>query len=262
MTTNIPDECLPGAPMREQYVRPEHLRQMETIASVSSYDSGKSRWTDLGLYYRRGFNRPFVAVVEGVSNVPNEETRFKFMAAGTLDRALSWFEGSDLRDHLALAVPEDAAARYPSANDIQEARAVERAVRGAVERAVQDAIDHGVLTGMSTVAQALDDARYPVDWPEASAPALRVIGITTDRLGEVLTWLYPDLVSVSAMSSRMERDFGMPARTVRRAIAIEQGTAIPAGEQGAWVGMFLKAMRCFDRELWAAGQATIASVER
>lgn len=231
MTVSIPDENKPGAPMTAHYIRPEHLAQMTEIASVSSETPDKDVWTVLGLYFRPGFDRPFVAVVIGAARAGSgKKARFQSFAAGTLDRACGWFEGSDLRDRLLEAISEDDAERYrnripimPPGSDI--------------------AFAHGApIASFST------------------APAkLRVVGLTTTSLREALEWLFPTAKTDGALSIETERAFGMPARTVRRALAIETGAA---GKQGAWVSMFLNAMKCFDRELWQAGQATVANVER
>lgn len=95
------------------------LADMREIARVSSRNAHHGsanvggqppRWTELAIYHRSGHARPYIAVAEGKSSVPGESDRFQHMAAGTLERALNWFEGSTLRDELARAIPDDWAA--------------------------------------------------------------------------------------------------------------------------------------------------------
>jgi hypothetical protein len=207
------------------HVAKADLDSMVEIARVSSYEPDKKAWTELALYYRgAAASRPWVPVVEGLTDALDMSDRFQAAMMGTVERAMAWFEASNLRDRLSEKV---------------EAFLNDR--RAPIDKALKDAIEP------VAVARPLI--------------AIRVVGITASCFGEVLAWLYPDAPSDAARTAMLETDFGMPARTARRALQIEAGTA--TGEPGAWVNMFMVAMRFFDRELWIAGgcSATIARVE-
>lgn len=231
---------MPPIQMTEYAVTPAHLSQMEQITVASSASPGRHLWTELAIYYRQGFNRPFVAVVRGMRDehvAPEKHERFKHMTAGTLERALSWFESGSLSEQLALGIPIDADTRYPSSN---EAARVDRIPVGNGWEAV----------GKFTLSDE-PPAGTPIPFP-IMAPGDRIQTIKpapAETLRDCLIWLYPDATSNSAFAALMEADFGMPARTVRRALQIEGGAA---GEQGAWVSMFIRSMHHFDRAEWMA----------
>ncbi len=232
----------------------ENLDKMQRIAHVSAQAAGKDVWTELGIYYRPSRARPFVCVVIGAVAAGHPRgfvPRLTWQAFGTLDRACGWFEPSELRDRLLAEVPDDARVLYPDSSEIAQAEAAERR---AIREAVNGAITDGVLRGPAEVAQA-------------AVPHLRLVGYYDGTLAGVLRWLYPDAASDAALSLSVERDFDMPARTVRRALQIEAAAEPTPGQHpagmGAWVGIFVQAMRCFDRELWYAGvQATAARADR
>jgi hypothetical protein len=262
------------------HVAAEDLASMVEIARVSSYAADKKAWTELALYYRDDPARPWVPVVEGRTDALDMSNRFSATMMGTVERAMNWFEGSNLRDRLSEKVqaafgdcnPHDWARdrlqvqgwqREAAARDPHHADGIGRhggriplmePGETIAARAIGDTVYLDTIKGLN-----VEGIQIPVFPPPMPLPKLRVVGITTDSLYEVLRWLYPDSASDSARSTLLERDFGMPARTTRRALAVECGDA--AGELGAWVNMFIVTMRFFDRELWIAGQATIANVE-
>lgn len=271
--------------MNRFHITPADLEQMTQVARVSSYQPDKLTWTELAVYFRDRHDRPWVGIVEGRTDALDMSNRFQGMAGGTLERVMNWFEASNLRDRLAEEVSDVIGDRDPVDVGRRLAQEREQANRQAflenlppldngdrhhaaeVERRGGriDAVQFGgdSLRGdflLSTAPPVGDPAR--IDRGVRSiAMSLRVVGITTDSFGEALRWLYPDAATDSARTTCLERDFGMPARTARRALAVEDGGVI--GEPGAWVNMFLIALRFFDRELWVAGgcSATIASVE-
>ncbi len=225
----MPPPCLPENFMNKHLITSDDLRVLPVIAHVTGRTPEKKVWTELAVHYRAGHVRPFVAaVIGGVSDearrVENKVPRLRTMTAGTLDRALNWFEESHLRDALLAQVPLDAAARFPD-------REQERA----------------------------DAARIPL-MPPGAKIKMRVVGITTDSVREAVTWLYPepDLTDF-ALAKLMQRDFGIAERNVRNALSQERdGQPVT----GVWVPPFLNAMKCFDRQLWQAGLATVTGVER
>ena len=269
----------------KHHIERADLAGMAEVARVSSYVEGVEVWTELAVYWREHETRPWVGVVEGRTNAADRTDRFKAMAAGTMDRVANWFEGSRLRDQLLSGVEQhltidgkvsttirDEAhqrARYASTLDEYVAAARYVNVSGVPLMVPGEEIKLGRIDPAKeeqagrAIAASLGERYTPPPFATFSTatPKLRIVGITTDRLREALDWLYPETVTVGGLSVALERDFGMPARTVRRAISIEADASGEAGEQGAWVRMFLNAMKCFDRELWAAGQATIANVE-
>lgn len=246
----MPPPCLPENFMNKHLITSDDLRVLPVIAHVTGRTPEKKVWTELAVHYRAGHVRPFVAaVIGGVSDearrVENKVPRLRTMAAGTLDRALNWFEESNLRDALLDSVPADAAVRFPDREQQRESAAVEKAIR--------DVIEHGAIAGVRTACdRAADDMLTPIK--------MRVVGITTDSVREAVTWLYPepDLTDF-ALAKLMQRDFGIAERNVRNALSQERdGQPVT----GVWVPPFLNAMKCFDRQLWQAGLATVTGVER
>lgn len=204
-------------------ITPEDLTGMEQIARVSSrgpalgaadFGGHPQRWTELAIYYRKGMNRPFVPVVEGRSSIRGEKMRFQYAAMGTLERAVNWFQGSHLRDELLAAIPEDWQPQ-PAGGEL-----------------AQD-------LGEAGPALARADEPHDDEPPFYRGP---------DRLTEVLRWLYPHASSDLALATAFEKDFGVPARSARNTLAIEDGRAI--GNVGPWLPPFIAAMRFFDKRTW------------
>ena len=207
-------------------ITPDDLADMEQIARVSSWTPESLRWTELGVYHRTGENRPFVVVSEGHSIIPNEKLRFQYAAMGTLDRAMSWFDGSTLREELA-----DKVADWQVRMD----RSVAAFRAGKVSIADQQA----VLSGQ----RSLDEHEQRDPTPRAAFTSFT----------DALTWLYPrDDLSERALALAFERDFGMPERTVRNTLAIEAGRVV--GKVGPWVQPMLVALRFMDRKAWEASR--------
>lgn len=197
---------------------------MEEIARVSSHRAGATRWTELAVYHRPGENRPFVAVSEGVSIVPGEKLRRQHAAMGTLDRAMNWFEGSELRDQLA-----DAVDRWVEQHKARQDRTLDR-----------------LQLGLAKIKAARDKDVLPMLPP---GHTLRIDRSELPSFTAALAWLYPgDDLSERARALAFERDFGMPERTVRNTLAIEAGRV--EGKVGPWVQPMLAALRWFDRAAW------------
>lgn len=104
------------------------------VASVSSRPDSEHEWanttayTELSIWWIEDEARPFIAVVEGLTGpaaAPHMVDRFRAVAKGTLDAALSWFDPSNLRDDLADAIPSYAAERFPDGMAIRASRARE-----------------------------------------------------------------------------------------------------------------------------------------
>jgi hypothetical protein len=256
--------------MNRFHITAADLDKMTEIARVSSYAPDKKAWTELAIYQRHAHTRPWVAVVEGKSGVLDMSDRFKAMAAGTIERAMNWFDGSDLRDRLAEKVEATYASNQPQFDaDAALTKYIPEMFPGdEIKMTGADGVTDStsripiMKPGEEIIITKFPADKFSVQDPSAKHQAqftIREVGCSADSLYDVLKWLYPDSASDSARSQLLERDFGMPARTTRRALAVECGDA--AGELGAWVNMFMVAMRFFDRELWMAGQATIANVE-
>ena len=91
----------------------DDLTRMKEIARVSSRAPGEPRWTELAVFHDPGANRPWVAVAEGHSTMPGERLKRTSIAAGTLDRALSWFSAGEMADSLIHIVRLEVAAQQP-----------------------------------------------------------------------------------------------------------------------------------------------------
>lgn len=254
----------------------EDLDRMAEVARVSSQTETAVVWTELALYWREHATRPWVAVVEGKTNAPDRVDRFKAMAAGTVDRACNWFEGSSLTERLlsevemdltldgepSAAIKETARQRAQYGEALDNYAAAARNVHAdgvplmapgeeieMVRVAVNDAIKDGVIEGATKAKARILDTFMQI----------RSVGITTDSIREAVTWLYPeDGLADAALARLVERDFAVPERTVRNALAAERDGKPVAG---VWVAPFLVALRYFDRELWQAGLETISNVE-
>lgn len=102
------------------------------IGEVSSYEGfGKTVWTELSVWWNDDTQeRPFIAVVEGRTSAAHLQDRFRASRHGTLDRALNWFDASDLREQLIQGLPTDLGI-YPDANALRAAKAKGRGFRGA-----------------------------------------------------------------------------------------------------------------------------------
>lgn len=207
-----------GTEMQKFVVTEADLVNMQEIARVSSREpvlGQQSRWTELAIYYRAGWTRPFVAVTLGKSNRPGETTRFQYAAMGTLDRAVHWFQGSHLRDELAAAIPVDWA---PAASSL-------------------DPIPRIVELGLASAEEQQANVGY-------RGPA---------TLSAALVWLYGEGSSDLGLAIRFEKDFGVSERTVRNTLAIEAGRT--EGKVGPWVQPFIAALRYFDWLKWTKDQA-------
>lgn len=155
------------------------------IAEVTSEAPDKTVWTVLSIWYRQDPGRPFVAVVEGRVADPERQgmiPRFRAAAFGTIDRAYAWFDPSNLRDDLIIALPPPGklAALYPDGNAIR--------MREADERRAQRGYQGGVM---------LFDA---LTWlyPDLAA------------------------ASDNAIATRFEADFGIGSRTARGILSSER----------------------------------------
>ena len=97
------------------------------IAEVDSYpidsDAMIIRFTRLGVWWNDQGDRPFIAVIEGLSNHTGDDDKFRAIRTGSLESALAQFDPSDLRNDLVDAIPADAAERYPDANALRQKRA-------------------------------------------------------------------------------------------------------------------------------------------
>lgn len=93
--------------MDELRISQEDLADMLCIGQVSSDAPDKAGWTDLSIYFRAGYQRPYVGVVRGMTRedplrpdgllLPYPRCfSFKFVCAGTLDRVINWFDDSQL----------------------------------------------------------------------------------------------------------------------------------------------------------------------
>lgn len=113
------------------------------IAEVSSQpDDPRERattvaYTKLSIWWIDDEQRPFIAVVEGkIGQAATHEMvdRFRAAATGTIERAIGWFDPSNLRDDLADAIPADAAETYPDANTLRTRNAqARRGYQGAAD---------------------------------------------------------------------------------------------------------------------------------
>lgn len=203
--------------MQKFVVTPADLESMTEIARVSSREPvlGKqSRWTELAIYYRAGWSRPFVAVTLGMSNRPGEDQRFQYAAMGTLERAVNWFQGSHLRDELAASIPADWAPP---------------------------------TTTPSPLDPTITSRLCPKDERQAE------IGYRGEpTLTAALQWLYGEGDTDRAFALKFERDFAVTERNTRNTLAIEAGRT--EGKVGPWLPPFIAALRYFDRHRWQASR--------
>lgn len=102
------------------------------IAEASSqhvYEFESDLWTELSLWWLDTLDKPFIAVVEGKvsEDAPGDMVnRFRSVQAGTLDRAIGWFDPTDLRDDLVENIPADARDIFVDANTLRARKAQER----------------------------------------------------------------------------------------------------------------------------------------
>lgn len=174
------------------------LADAELIAEASSETPEKDAWTVLSIWYRRGHNRPFVTVIEGLVRNPDwRHLRFRAICTGTLGRALDVLDTSDLQTHLASMIPADAYERYPDTNALRMLEAEERrAKRGYTGKValsaalawlypdLADGSDNAIATkfetdfgiGARTTRKIIADERSggePPTWVEAFVAAMR-----------------------------------------------------------------------------------------
>lgn len=226
---------------------PEDFDRMHLIARVSSRSPESVRWTELALYFETDFGdrirkRPFVAVVEGHSILPNERLKRQFAAMGSLRRALDWFEDSDLADKLQRTVELEIGDPELTASEVLDAL-----------------LRRGVLTVGEAGEPKVADARLVEFQNKRIGFEKRMTATKPQPRPELpsftaaLAWLYPgDDLSERARALAFERDFGMPERTVRNTLAIEAGRV--EGKVGPWVQPMLVALRWFDRAGWEASR--------
>ena len=135
--------------MEEFHINETHLAQLKPIGFVSSRQPGKDSWTEIAVYHRQGYNRPFVAVSKGVSE--RGSFGFKFCCTGTLERAVAWFKHSELTDSLRHQVeewsgPEAIDHQTREAKLIEALRAIEDGEGDAMAIARQTLTDCGIMT--------------------------------------------------------------------------------------------------------------------
>lgn len=177
----------------------------ETVAFVSSrVDDRQTNWTELGVYYvPNADGRCFLAQAIGRTTIRGQTQRKREVYVGSLQRALDSFDASELADSIQLQA-EDWLERNP----------------GRVE---------------ADVKQLREVERRP-----AAAP----IGFTGEggMIG-ALQWLYGADLSPGALSAHLDRDFGVPGRTVRHALKQEADGVALTG----WAKAFVSALLFFDR---------------
>lgn len=186
---------------------------LQRIAFATSAGSGASRWTDLALFYRPGERRPFVAESWGRTREVNEREFHRQRVAKTIDEALNHFDNSRLSDDMRTQAQawEDSCPFDPAA------------LNGAPAAA-------GAGRGRGPAAIRFDGA---------------------GGLLGALRWLYriDGAITDSALSTLIETDWGVPARTVRHALA---GERVADSELPSWCKAFVGALQHFDRDAFLA----------
>jgi hypothetical protein len=187
------------------------IAQAENIAFVSTRrgDPGgpPQRWTELAIFYLPDASgRCFIAQVDGVSEFRGEGRRRKRAYVGTVAAAMQLFDEDSDATATVWTMAKDWLDRNP-------------------ERAKQDVLrlrqlERQPLGGLSFTGQG--------------------------GLAGALRWLYPDLETESQQSNALERDFGIPARTVRHALR--------AGELTGWAKGFVSSLLFFDRDRFQAAR--------
>lgn len=75
----------------------------DVVAFASSDRQGARQWTELGVFFIPSADgRVFLARAEGCSRVEGQTTRRRAVYVGTLDRALEFFDDSELADAVRL----------------------------------------------------------------------------------------------------------------------------------------------------------------
>lgn len=105
---------------------------VQKIAEVDSCPEDAAdfmcRYTRLSLWWSDEGDRPYIAVVEGLSNIEGDDDKFRAARFGSMSSAMAFFDPSDLRNDLFDQLPDDLADRFPDANALRQKRA--RANRG------------------------------------------------------------------------------------------------------------------------------------
>ena len=189
------------------------------IAVVSTKRPGAQRWTELRItYIPDASGRAFLAEVIGHSDVGGDVTRRRAIYVGSVGAALKHFDQESDASHAIANQAEDWLDRNGEriTGDIRALRSREREMDDAVAGARQQ------------------------------RGGLRYTGST---LKGALAFLY-GATSEGAASAQLERDFGVPARTVRDALKKESAGDALSG----WVKAFIAAMMHFDRESFLAAK--------
>lgn len=194
---------------------------LERIAWASSESENRPtfgvagrRWTELGLYFRPGERYPFLAEVVGRSTVAGEQDMRRQRQGKSIAAACMLF------DHAS------------------------RLTDQVVEQ-VQAWLE---MRGARTDAAAGVTGR--------PAPVIRWNG--AGGLRGALEWLYGDQgdgaeLTEGGLSMLFEKDWGVPARTVRHTLQNEKaGASQPDGGRPSWCNAFLGALQHFDREAFLA----------
>lgn len=185
----------------------------ETVAFVSSrQDDRQTNWTELNLVYLPSAGgRCFFSEAIGKTTVRGQKERRMAVYVGQIARAMDLFDEGNLRDLMAIQVA-DWLERNPGRleEDLKQLREVER------------------------------------------RPAAAPIGFTGGGgLIGALRWLFGDQTeefTAGRLSEDLERDFGVPARTVRYALDMEEKGKPLTG----WAKGFVSALLFFDRRQFQA----------
>lgn len=188
-----------------------NIEEAENIAFVSTRrgDPGGAaqRWTELAVFYLPDASgRCFLAQVDGLSEFPGEGKRRRRIYVGTMPAALKHFDDDSDATDALRTQAEDWLARNGDRTKADVLRLRER------ERRPKGGLG---FTGEGGLAGAL-------------------------------RWLYPELATESQLSSALEQDFGVPARTVR--------DALQNGRMSGWLKGFVSSLMFFDHDRFLAAK--------
>jgi hypothetical protein len=263
----IGDGAAPAPPPRERRNRPlrdhnfDHAAAgAELIASVSSHEPGRDRWTELKVWYCRtppSKGRPWLAESIGRSVVPGETDRIRRLNVGSLERALKLFTDSDLgvivselaREWAETSPPSIDPARLETAKKSADRLGLSDVVRDfGVRRAGQLVVSYGggLRAGKSDAlhfspsidpefvaelkAETLVDGKWRdlPPMPDLIADELAHPQPVPETDEAALAWLYGETDRGKATFATMfARDFDMPARTVTAALKDGTGIRVP-----------------------------------
>lgn len=196
------------------------LSRFVTVCDVSSQrDVNAARWTELRIVHRPDDRRPFLCEIVGMSTVPGEQNRRRRRVFADLQSCFEFFDPGALAD-LAYEQAQKWQERYIARQPRKKADAepIGEAVKRIMPRAQPDIWDgDGGIVG-------------------------------------AIAWLYDDVDDTQGVVQAMfERDFGVPARTLRHSIkTVSEGGGLPS-----WAAAFILAMPFFDRErfrVWKAAR--------